>query len=424
MIRSAFFTPRGWLILAAGFTLMGLGTGLSFSIGVFLKPLVREFSWTRSEISLAYSVNMLVLGAFSFVMGAMADRWGTARTLLLGTVLLGVGTLLNYQISAVWQLYLFYGFLMGAGKAAFHTPLLAHIARSFDRGRGLAVGLVFAGTGMGLFVMAPLSRFLISQVGWRATFVILALALFILSLPAVWVFREKPGQALEAGDGKTEGAVEASRADRPEVETFHWRNRSFWTICGLHYFDCICHSVALVHVVAYATDRRISPEQAAAVLGVVGLSAIAGRVVIPAVTDRIGARKGLLLTLLIQTGMIPFLMVSKTMVMFYIFAVIFGFGWGGNSPMYPLLTREYFGTKRLGFIYGGTVVAASLGMAAGAYMGGLLFDVSGSYQLSLIFSLTAGLISIALIPFLKPIGKGEERRPVFRPAPVPAVLEL
>ncbi|MEE8109477.1 MAG: MFS transporter, partial [bacterium] len=285
MIRSAFFTPRGWLILAAGFTLMGLGTGLSFSIGVFLKPLVREFSWTRSEISLAYSVNMLVLGAFSFVMGAMADRWGTARTLLLGTVLLGVGTLLNYRISAVWQLYLFYGFLMGAGKAAFHTPLLAHIARSFDRGRGLAVGLVFAGTGMGLFVMAPLSRFLISQVGWRATFVILALALFILSLPAVWVFREKPGQALEAGDGKTEGAAEASRADRPEVETFHWRNRSFWTICGVHYFDCICHSVPLVHVVAYATDRRISPEQAAGVLGVVGLSAIAGRVVIPAITD-------------------------------------------------------------------------------------------------------------------------------------------
>ncbi|MFQ5914171.1 MAG: MFS transporter [Nitrospinota bacterium] len=427
MNRSFYFSPRGWLILAAGFVLMGLGTGLSFSIGVFLKPLAGEFNWGRSEISLAYSVNMLMLGAFSFIAGAMSDRWGTRLVLLLGTLVLGLGTLLNSQISAVWQLSLFYGVLMGIGKAAFHSPLMAHVARSFHKRRGLAVGIVFAGTGIGLFVMAPLSRFLISQVGWRATFVILAAGFFILSLPAIWLFREKPGRALEADEDDSVIPAERSPVpggDSTAAETFHWKNRSFWTICGLHYFDCICHSVPLVHVVAYASDRRMAPEHAAGVLGVVGLAAIVGRVVIPAFTDRIGARRGLLITLFVQTGMIPFLMVSKTLAMFYIFAVIFGFGWGGNSPMYPLLAREYFGVRRLGSIYGGTVMAASLGMAAGGYMGGLLFDISGSYQYSLLFSLTAGLISIALVPLLKPISKRERREPAFQVAPAVPALEL
>ncbi|MFQ5692215.1 MAG: MFS transporter, partial [Nitrospinota bacterium] len=152
-----------------GFTLMGLATGLSFIIGVFLKPLAREFDWTRGEISLAYSVSMLALGAFSFGAGAMADRWGTRRVLLLGSVILGLGTVLNSRISAIWQLYLFYGVLMGMGRAAFHAPLMAHIARVFQRRRGLAVGLVFSGAGIGLSVMAPLSRYLISEVGWRET---------------------------------------------------------------------------------------------------------------------------------------------------------------------------------------------------------------------------------------------------------------
>lgn len=423
MKRSFYFSARGWWILAGGFILTGLGTGLSFSFGVFLKPLAQEMHWARSEISLAYSLNMLVLGAFSFVMGGMADRWGTRRVLFLGTLVLGLGIFLNSRVSAVWQLYLFYGVLMGVGKAAFHSPLMAHIARSFHERRGLAVGLVSAGTGIGLFVMAPLARFLISLAGWRATFAILAAAFLVLTLPFIWFFRASPGQAMEAGEGK---AVETEAAPGDSAaETFHWRSRSFWVISGLHYFDCLCHSIPLVHVVAYATDRGISPGQAAGVLGVTGLAAIAGRVAIPAVTDRVGARKGLLLTLLMQTGMIPLLMVSKSLAMFYGFAVLFGVGWGGNSPMYPLLTREYFGTRRLGYIYGLTVVASSFGMAGGGYMGGLLFDVSGSYQLSLLFSLVAGLISIALIPLLKPVGKGEaraeERKVPLYAAPVGAL---
>jgi MFS family permease len=431
MIRSSTFSsisPRGWMIVAAGFTLMGLGTGMSFIIGVFLKPLAQDFGWTRSEIALAFSLNMLVMGAFSFVMGRMSDRWGAARVLLVGTLIMGVGIYLSSTISAAWQLYVFFGILMGIGKSAYHTPLMSYIARIFNKRRGLAVGLVFAGTGIGLFVMAPLARYLITQAGWRNTFVILAVGLVVLTLPALWFFREKPGQVVERGEennGDLPSASAAPITEETPPERFHWKNRSYWTICGLHYFDCVCHSVPLVHVVAYATDRSISPEQGASVLGIVGLSAIAGRVSIPALTDRIGSRNGLLVTLLFQTGMIPYLMVSDSLTMFYIFAVIFGFGWGGNSPMYPLLARDYFGPKRLGTIYGGTVVAASLGMAAGGYMGGLLFDISGTYQLSLIFSLSAGLISIALIPFLKPIRRRKGRtEPAVSITPATAVLEI
>lgn len=425
MKRSLYFSPRGWLILAGGFILLGLGSGLSFSFGVFLKPLAEDFQWARSDVSLAYSINMLVLGGASFVLGGMADRWGARRVLFLGTLILVVGIFLTSRISALWQFYLFFGVLIGIGKSAFHSPLLAHITRTFHRRRGLAVGLVFAGAGVGLFVVAPVTRYLITQVGWRVTFVIMAASFFVLAFPLIWLFREeKPGVSLEVGDGE-EGRAAALSKDDPPPERFHWRNRSFWVISGLHYFDCVCHAVPLVHVVAYATDRGIAPGKAAGVLGIIGLMAIFGRIAISGVTDRIGARKGLLLTLIAQTGMIPFLMVSNSLAMFYAFAVLFGFGWGGNSPMYPLLTREYFGTKQLGYIYGLTLVASSFGMAAGGYMGGFLFDISGSYQWAFLFSIAAGVISIALIPLLKPVGKGEtreeERKVPLYAAPVGAL---
>ncbi len=427
MIRRLGISPRGWMIIAAGFTLMGLGTGASFTIGVFLKPLAQDFGWSRSEISLAYSLNMLVLGACSFIMGSLSDRWGAARVLLVGSLIMALGMYLNSHISAVWQFYLFYGFLLGVGKASYHAPLMSYIARIFNKKRGLAVGLIFAGTGIGLFALAPLTRYLISSYGWRLTFVILASGFIVLALPAIWVFREKTGQVVERGEEMSpNGSSDGAPAELAPPERFHWKNRTYWTLCGLHYFDCICHSVPLVHVVAYATDKNMTPAQGAGILGLVGLSAIAGRVTIPALTDRMGSRNGLMLTLFLQTGMIPFLMISNSLTMFYIFAVVFGFGWGGNSPMYPLLTREYFGPKRLGAIYGGTVVAASLGMGAGGYMGGLLFDISGTYQYSLLFSLTAGLISIALIPFLKPIRKRKERARALYPAhaSIPAAVDV
>lgn len=426
MTITRLFTTRGWMIVLAGFTVMGLGTGAAFTIGVFLKPLAQEFNWARSEIALAYSINMIVLGAFSFIMGAMSDRWGMTRVVLVGTLIMAVGMYLNRYLSSVWQFYVFYGLLMGMGKAAFHSPLMSYVARVFNKRRGLAVGIVFAGTGIGLFVLTPLTRYLITAIGWRLTFAYLALSIVVIGLPALWCFREKPGQKVEhSEEGLTANSQVKEDSEPKPPERFHWRNRSYWTMCGLHYFDCLCHSVPLVHVVAYATDRSITPEQGASVLGLVGLAAIAGRIVIPSMADRIGSRNGLLLTLILQTGMIPFLMVSDSLMMFYIFSVIFGIGWGGNSPMYPLMTREYFGTKRLGAIYGGTIVAASLGMAGGGYMGGLLFDVFGSYQASLWFSLVAGVISIGLIKFLKPLRRVRDKAPsVLRPVPAPAALEV
>jgi MFS family permease len=295
---------------------------------------------------------------------------------------------------------------------------MSYVARIFNKKRGLAVGLIFSGTGVGLFVLAPLTRYLISSYGWRLTFVILASGFIVLALPVIWVFREKTGQVVErGGDVIPNGSPDVAPVEPAPPERFHWKNRTYWTLCGLHYFDCICHSVPLVHVVAYATDKNMTPAQGAGILGLVGLSAIVGRVTVPTLTDRIGSRNGLMLSLFLQTGIIPFLMISNSLIMFYIFAVIFGFGWGGNSPMYPLLAREYFGPKRLGAIYGGTVVAASLGMAAGGYMGGLLFDISGTYLYSLLFSLTAGLISIGLILFLRPLRRRSEDPRAFHPAP-------
>jgi predicted MFS family arabinose efflux permease len=281
------------------------------------------------------------------------------------------------------------------------------------------VGVAYAGTGIGMMVLSPLSRFLISAVGWRESYLLLALFFFALAFPAASLLRERREDRLlrEREDGRQRGG----RGPLVAQGSFPHRERSFWLIAGTHFYDCVCHSVPLVHLVAFAMDRGIPNMEAAGLLSLIGLMGIVGRISVGAIADRIGARQALFLTLIVQTGMIPLLLVSQSLPMYYLLAVLLGLGWGGNGPMYPLLTRDYFGSRHLGATYGLLMVAGSLGMAAGGYGGGYLFDLSGSYQLSLLFSLVAGLISIGLVLALRPAVEEPARKPA--PLPLAAPIE-
>ncbi|MDP6278598.1 MAG: MFS transporter [Nitrospinota bacterium] len=150
------FSPRQWLIIASSFIILAVGTSLNFNFGIFIKPLVEEFDWSRTTVSAGFSVFMLA-GSFSAILtGGLADRYGTRRVVFFGTIMIAAAMFAASRIQTAWEFYLAVGVLAGVGRSAFNTPVLAFIQRSFTRNRGLATGLAGSGGGLGIFLAAPL----------------------------------------------------------------------------------------------------------------------------------------------------------------------------------------------------------------------------------------------------------------------------
>ena len=198
------------------------------------------------------------------------------------------------------------------------------------------------------------------------------------------------------------------------------KRRPFWMIISSHATDCMCHSVLIVHLVPIAIESGIPHLQAAGLVGVMGLGTLIGRISMGVLSDRIGAKWALFTTLVTQTSAVPFLFWIDSPYAFYAVALVVGVGMGGHGTMYPVVTREYYGPKKIGILFGAFITGASSGMATGGFMGGLLHDMTGDYTLSILFSFVAGVASLLLVlaypSRVKPIRKEDMARTVAQPA--------
>jgi len=296
------------------------------------------------------------------------------------------------------------------------TPVQAYIQRSFTRNRGLATGLAGSGSGMGIVLIAPLTGYLIALSGWRFAFLILGAVFLAVAIPAALLMRplrEEGAAPRPAGAAVThihhDILPEASEGMRTIV-----RRRPFWAVLGSHTFDCVCHSVIIVHLVPMAIEAGIGRVQAASLMGVMGGGAILGRILIGMLSDRVGAKRALFFTLLLQTLPVPALLWADSLSAFAPIAALVGLGMGGHGTMYPVVTRDFYGPKRVGILYGAFSTGASTGMAAGGFLGGLLFDLSGTYTLSIWFSFAVGVLSVLLV-LLYP-GRRARSRAAVEPA--------
>ncbi|MFQ5846616.1 MAG: MFS transporter [Candidatus Methylomirabilales bacterium] len=394
--RAGFF--YGWVIVAASCLLMSLSYGSGLTMAVFLKPLSEEFGWSRGITALAYSFNMLLAGFFAPFMGHLSDRIGIRRVALFGAAMVGLGLGLASQVHSPWHIYLFQGLLMGGlGYGALAAPLAANVNRWFTRTPGLATGIIYAGSGIGVMFLPPLSRYFINLFDWRTAYQLLALCAWILMIPAALLLR--PHESREArGAPKPLRAPPRPPPHREEgpAVPFPATPPSIWWLRAAMFCCCVCMSVPLVHIVAHATDIGIPKMAAAAILGVTGATAFPGRIGMGMLADRIGGRRALLLCSGIQTSMVLGFLLSHTTASFYIVAALFGIGYGGIIPQYPILCRELYGTKALGRIFGTVTLFGTSGMATGGYLGGLLFDLSGGYTLPLLIAFLFGGINFAI----------------------------
>jgi MFS family permease len=269
------------------------GTIVVLSFGVFFKPLSQYFHASRAAVSLAFTLHNLVGAACIPLIGRLIDCFGARRVILTGTTIFGLVLLSGGLVgSSITYLYLFYVALGLVAGTTSPVPYGVVVSRWFDRQRGLALGLMAFGLGLGAIAMPLVAQRLIAMFGWRATYAIFGCAALLLSLPVVAAFlAEDPRQKGMWPDGIV--PTQSAEQDKGHYEGLSWRDTwhqpTFWLlICafflaGASLFACVLHMPALL------TDRGVSPQGAAVASSIVGVALLVGRIGAGYLLDRIFA---------------------------------------------------------------------------------------------------------------------------------------
>src|SRR5881398_1993756 len=302
--RGVFY---GWVVLAAAATVIAVGMGALFSLGVFLKPIEDSMGWSRSAISLVALINWIAMGLGSFAWGALSDRIGTRLVTSAGGFVLGLGLVLSSQVATLGQFSVTFGVLVGFAVGAFYAPLTATATKWFTTNRGLAVGVVSAGIGVGMFLIAPLSRWLTSLFDWRVAMLLLGDLAWLVVIPVALLIRNAPSDM----GAVALGGRSAPQRDYSTAQVL--RAPQFWAIALTHFACCAAHSGPIFHMVTHAIDQGVPALAAASVLGISGLVSIAGRVMTGALADRFGAQRTLVVGLIFQAVMVVTYLFAHTL---------------------------------------------------------------------------------------------------------------
>ncbi|MFC2012916.1 MFS transporter [Chloroflexota bacterium] len=395
----------GYVIVAAAFCAMTIAWGANRSFGVFLEPMLSEFGWTRAGISGAYTLGMIIMGFFSIISGRLADRFGSRVVVIGSGIFIGAGYLLISQVNTMWQLYLFYGVLTGIGMSGTFTPLLSTVAHWFVKRRGLMSSIIIAGPALGIAVMPLVASLIISDYGWRTSYLVLGGVVLTGIVGAAMFLRRNPrelgllpyGSIREEPDG----------ADLPLGglslrEAVH--TRQFWLLFLVNFGELFLMNIITVHIVIHAIGLGVPAISAAGILTVAAGVSIPARVIVGLIADRIGYKPGLIICFVMSIMAFVLLLVVREAWALYLFAVIFGFGlWSSGALMAPI-TAELFGLKSHATILGCVCFAGALGGAIGPVLAGYIFDVTGNYQLAFILCLAVSVVSLISLILLKMTG--------------------
>ena len=399
----------GYIVAVAALCIMVAAWGTFFTFGVFLKPVVTEFGWTRGTTSGALSLSTIMCGLLGVVMGRLNDRFGPRIVMTLCGFLSGLGYLLMSQIGAVWQLYLFYGVIIGIGMGGAMVPLVSTVARWFTKRRSMMTGIVMTGTGIGTLIAPPVANQLISTYDWRTSYIILGSVVLVVVILAAQFLRRDPSQIGQVPYGESEGGEQGLKLG---AEGFSLNEavytRQFWVFIAMSFCLAFCNFTVLVHIAPHATDLGISAASAANILATVGGLSIVGRVVLGSAGDRIGNRQVFIIGFILMSAALLWLVPATEIWMLYLFAVVYGFASAGGGASTSPLVAGLFGLSSHGLILGVTSLGNTTGGAIGPFLAGYIFDMTGSYQVAFLVCAAVGIVGLVLTVLLKPI-RGKRR---------------
>ena len=412
--KAVFF--YGYILVVIVLFILIVTFGTRFAFGIFFKPMLADFSWTRAMTSGAFSLSMFMEGFLGIFMGGLNDRLGPRIVLTLCGFLLGLGYLLMSQVSAVWQLYLFYGVIIGAAMSGVWVPLLSTTARWFVERRSMMTGIVATGAGIGTLIASPISNWLISTYDWRTSYIILGSVVLITVVGASQLLRRDPTQVGQAPYGENKGEEQGLQLRNPGFSLKEaLRTRQFWLVFTICFCVGFCILATMVHIVPHTVDSGIVPASAANILATIGGLVIVGRVLLGIAGDRIGNKRVIVICFILISAALFWLAPSTSIWMFYVFAITFGLGYGGIGASMSPLVAWLFGLRSHGLIFGVMALSYSIGGATGPYLLGYIFDVTGSYRLAFLACAVIGIVGLILIVLIAPTRRESMRDEVPLP---------
>lgn len=376
----------GWRILIACFIItLYVGGTVTYGFTAFFEPIRREFHWSYTQISLASSLRGLEMGIFAPIVGFLVDRFGSRKLLLIGTIIVGIGLILQGFTQSLLMFYLcilLIGF--GAGGCATLVTITA-VATWFKKNVGMALGILACGLGSGGLII-PLIVFLIDTVGWRWTSMILGVGMWLIGIPLSLMVRDQPEELGRRADGsvtKLSAASDSNNGSKKTKGAFLAiiQKKSFLHLLIADAVRMMAVTAVFTHLMPYLSIIGMSRAASGAVTASLSLVSIAGRLGFGWLSDRFSTRMVWAATFfMMSAGVFAFCHVRSFWVLL-LFILLFAPGYGGGMALRGAMVQKYFGMASFGKMLGVMLGVGSLGGIIGPTLAGWVFDTFGSYQM-------------------------------------------
>ena len=403
-----------WLIVGLATFLQITTNFIGQAFAILIVALRDEYAWTLTAITMAYFLRSIVSAVLAPAAGWIGDRYGARSSLMAATFVYMAGLFLMGTMTEIWHLYLYYSVMLGISQSMFRVNIPTTVAAWFKRKLGLAVGIQQSAGGMGTSIMAPLLAFVLVRTDWQTAFWIIAPVGGAMILALLWRFQGDPrdrgltpygteAHELPPSASSTEPGMVKLRSKVFLRQAMH--TRAFWNLILIHHLGCIGHSIVMVGVVFYATTRGVGLETAAFIISIYSLTSILSRFSTPVLADIWGAKGVMALAYFIQGATVALLLWTHEPWQFFLFAALFGVGMGGEMSAFLVINRQYYGMGPVRSIFGFQSMGAGSGMAIGGLLGGVIFDLTGGYQLAWMVSIVASIAGAVSILFLEPTSR-------------------
>ena len=400
-----------WIVLVAFLCLFITGGAGYFAFSLFVKPLQADLGWSRGGIMAAFTILFIIQAVASPFTGRMVDRYGARRVISIGALMAGIGFVLLSLMNELWHFYLSY-VLVGIGMVAIgQVPTTAIVSNWFQKKRGLVIGIMSTGLGVGGFALAPLvGGYLIPNFGWRESYLALAILTCVLVIPlTLSVVRTKPADVGLYPDGAETSDVDNMAEALPSAsEGLTLRMAlaipAFWLIAVSFLASSFSHVGVVQSQVPYLADIGFSVATAATALGVIGLASAIGKFGFGWLCDRIPPKYAWLIGLGFRlAGIIVIMNIGTTspLAMIWLYAILMGLGAGAWLPTMSMLTSTHFGLASYGTIFGAVSLFQNTGIATGPLLAGLMYDAMNTYRWAFIIFLAFSTIAIPAILVLR-----------------------
>ena len=397
-----------FVIVAVATIMWMTSSSLRFAVAILVPEFETLFGWSIGFITLGFTIQWLMSAALSPICGWLSDRYGVRRVMWAGGVLFMFGMVMTGIMTQLWEFYLYFGLVLAAGMAAFQVTLVSGVTLWFRKNLGLVMGVLQGLQGLGTGLAILMVYLLFDKYGLQVTFWVPGIAggIILLSLTK-WFYNEPADRGITqwgAPANEPVRSLQNNAVAKLRTNTFLkevQKTPTFWNLGTIHGLGCAGHNIILILLVAIAIEDGISSGVAAMIYLTLTVVSTATRFATPVVADIVGSKWVMMVCFGLQT--LPILILfgaGDSVPLYFLFAVLFGIGMGGEMTAFPIINRQYYADAPTGTAYGWQMMGAGLGMALGPVSAGFLRDATDSYFWPLWLSFGLSVLAVVAIVFL------------------------